>query len=103
MAAFFVRRVGISFLTGTVQVSYFFKAELLKNLLNLFESYTQGVQTPCSDAQYKNSPMGSFYIVRRVGFEPTKTEVERVTISCDRPLHHRRKLELVHTILFCLD
>ena len=35
-------------LTGAVQVSHFLGAKLLENMLNLFESRTQGAQAPCS-------------------------------------------------------
>ncbi len=65
---------GISFPTGTVQVSYFLKAKpacaggLLENILNLFESWTQGAQASCSRAQ--KTPNGVFSFVPSPGFEP---------------------------------
>src|SRR3989344_477522 len=35
-------------LTASVQVSHFLEAKLLENMLNLFESSTQGAKAPCS-------------------------------------------------------
>ena len=37
-----------SFLTGTVQVSHFLGAELLKNMFDLFDSHSQSEQSLCS-------------------------------------------------------
>lgn len=48
----FAPRVGVSFPTGTVHVSYFLKAELLENILNIFSSY-HASKAVCSLAEQK--------------------------------------------------
>src|SRR3989338_5742641 len=83
-----MRRVGF----GSYRTQYRSRVSAsLAHMLDL-SNPTRERSSSLAPAHRQKSPLARlvFVSVRRVGFEPTKPEGARFTVSCVRPLHHRR-------------